>query len=476
MNETTAEPGREVSTDKFSEQLARKEGEFALALPTDRMGRPMVAAGRFVRALLTTVSMNPKLLKADRRSFWDASSRSAIDGLLPDGKEAALVPFEIRRKGPDGKWGGVLVVQYIPMIGGYRRLVRESGIDWHLRVVHEKDQFEYVLGDDERILHVPSNDDDPGQWTHVYAIAKRQGEIIARDVMGRAAVFRIRDRSEGWKSMMRIDNEKGERDKAIAKSAWGQWEEEMALKTVAKRQVKVLPLSTDSLIYDVLRREDAEQLGQDTIRPQIASAGSLSEKMRALADQSEANAEEDGDDDYTDIDQDGDVVDKTTGEVTKPAAAAPSGGAAAAPETAQPSSSSQKAVSAETSGATNASAAGATQRVSELKAPDTPTDAPAPAAPASDAAAAGAGPSATVYTLTEEQAKKIRKFADMLMGAQSQRTVQKGAINFLEDESYPEGSAAELAVVAIRDAHLARAAGKSSPSECDMVRDRVTRV
>jgi recombination protein RecT len=474
MNETTMEV-RDDKDLKFSDQLARKEGEFAVAIPR-RQGTeiPLIAPERFVRALLTTVSMYPKLLRADRRSFWDASSRSAIDGLLPDGREAALVPFENRRQ-IDGRWTSVLTVQYIPMIGGYRRLVREAGIDWHLRVVHAKDQFEHMLGDEERISHKPSDDEDPGPWTHVYAIAKRGREIIARDVMNRAAVFRIRDRSQGWQSMLRLDEK--DRERAMSKSAWVVWEEEMALKTVAKRQVKVLPLSTDSLIYEVFKREEADERG-DTIRPAIASVGSLSEKMRALADQREAEAlaEDDGDDGIDDIDQDGDVVDKQTGEITRPAATAPSASephrAAAAPEEQASSSSSQKAVSSpEASGATNTAVAD-TPQPKEPKAPDAPT---AVTAPAADAPAAGAGPVA--YTkLTIEQAAKIRKFADMLMGAQSQRTVQKGAINFLEDESFPEGSAAELAVVAIRDAHLARAAGKSSPGECDAVRDRVTRL
>ena len=441
---------------KFGEQIERQEPLIAMALPTRPDGTQLITVSRFMRALITTVSMTPRLLRADRRSFWDAVSRCASDGLLPDGKEAALVPFTNRRKDESGLWSEMLIVQYMPMIGGYRRLVREAGIDWQLRIVHEKDQFSYVLGDNERIEHIPSNEDDPGPWIHVYAIAKdrRTSDIIARDVMNRSAVFRIRDRSEGWKSMMRLD--KKEREKSMVKSAWMVWEEEMALKTVAKKQVKVLPLSTDSTIYDVMRREEARERGQDTIRTPITSTGSLSEKMRALADQSEQAAKADEDDDIQDIDEDGDVIDKQTGEITKtePATETQPASVAAAPE-AQASSSSQQAVTPAASGA------------------------PAPehikAAPQTvhEAEPKSAGP---VLKLTEPQAAKIRKFSELLMGAQSQRTVSKGATNFLADESYPEGSAAEAAVIAIRDAHLARVAGKSSPAECDMVRDRVTRI
>ena len=460
MNEHTVDPGRD--TDKFSDQLARKEPEFAVAFPRREDGiTPLVVAERFVRALLTTVSMNPRLLRADRRSFWDASSRAALDGLLPDGKEAALVPFENRRK-INGQWATVLTVIYIPMIGGYRRLVREAGIDWQLRVVHQKDKFEHQQGDEESIFHIPSQEDDPGPWVYVYAIAKerRSGEIIARDVMNRAAVFRIRDRSQGWQAMQRIEDEQ-ERKRAIAKSAWGTWEEEMALKTVAKRQVKVLPLSTDSYIYDVIRREDDEAAGKK-VRTSIASTGSLSEKMRALADQREAEAQAEEDDGVDDIDDDGVVIDKT-----EPAAALQPA-AAAAPEAAQPSSSSQKAVSAEPSGAT---------QTAEPEPPEVPPDeaqtaAPAGAAPAPKATA----PAGTVMKLTSEQAQRIRQFAGMLSNAQSERTVTKGAVNFLEDEGYAEGSEAEAAVVAIRDVNILRVRDKASSTDCDKVRDRVTKL
>lgn len=465
MNEMTVDPAVSFYDAKFSEQMARKEGELALAIPRDPHDpdRLLLSPDRFARALLTTVSMVPKLLRCDRRSFWDAAAKCALDGLLPDGKEAALVPFQVNRR--DGtNWVSVLTVQYIPMVGGYRRLVREAGIDWQLRVVHAKDKFAYVLGDEERIEHIPSTDEDPGPWTHVYAIAKlrESREILAREVMTKAAVLRIRDRAQSWKNA----DEKGR-----ANSAWTIWEEEMALKTVAKKQVKMLPLSTDARIADVLRREEADERGADTIRtPAIASTGSLAEKMRALADQREEEALQGKDDDVEDIDGDGDVIDKSTGEVTKSAAPSQAADAPGAPV----STSSQQAGPQDAPGAPDAAAQTEQGRraPSDNPPPAQPAAATAPAA-TSPTPAAGAGPA---LKLTADQAKAIRKFAETVMGAQSQRSVQKGAINFLEDQSYPEGSEAEAAVVAIRDIHLQRVIGKSSPAECDQVRDQVTKL
>lgn len=460
MNETTTETSREVSDprkEKFTDWAAKRENEIAAAMPLNREGQPVIPIGRFVRALLTTVSMNPKLLRADRRTLSDAISRCAQDGLLPDGREAALVPFDVNRKIGD-QWEKVLSVVYVPMIGGYRRLVREAGIDWKLRVVHAADMFEFESGDEERILHKPSTADDPGPWTHVYAIAKERltGEVIARDVMTRAAVLRIRDRSQGWKALRD--------DAARAKSVWTVWEEEMALKTVAKRQVKMLPLSTDNILYGVLAREDADDQGA-SVRQKIASPVSMSDKLKALVDQREEEPVEEDEDDYTDLDADGDVVDKKTGEVTKPDAEPAKASTAAA----EAPSSSQAAGS--TSAATNAVA---TDQPAP-KAPDAPAATAAPADPPTQSPSAGAPPPSGMK-MTPEQAKDVRKLSENLMQAMAARSVTKGTQAFLADYSYPEGSQAEAAVIALRDIHLLRVDGKASPTQCDEVRDRVTKL
>src|SRR4029077_9162978 len=69
------------------DDLHKMEGQFKYALPAH------IPAERFIRVLMTAVQNNPKLLACNKQSFFNAAMRCAQDGLLPDGREAAIVPF-----------------------------------------------------------------------------------------------------------------------------------------------------------------------------------------------------------------------------------------------------------------------------------------------------------------------------------------------------------------------------------------------
>lgn len=213
-------------------ELIRREADmmspqFGQALPSH------IPVERFARVILTAVQLNDYLLKCDRRSLWASAMKAANDGLLPDGKEGALVPFK-------GK------VQWVPMVAGIRKKARNSGeiATWETEVFCENDKFDFQLGDDPFILHKPELD-DRGKPVGAYSIATLKSGEKSREVMGATAIYKIRDRSEGWKSF------KAGKTKS---SPWQTDEEEMFRKTVAKRHAKVLPTSTD--LDDVLRRDD----------------------------------------------------------------------------------------------------------------------------------------------------------------------------------------------------------------------------
>ena len=69
---------------------------------------------RFARVAVMALQKNPKLLDSDRQSLYQAIQACAQDGLIPDGREAALVPYGDK-------------VQYLPMIGGILKKIRNSG-------------------------------------------------------------------------------------------------------------------------------------------------------------------------------------------------------------------------------------------------------------------------------------------------------------------------------------------------------------
>lgn len=208
--------------------LVKMQPEFQAALP------PQIPVEKFIRTTLTAVQMNPELLGADRRSLLGACMKAAQDGLLLDGREAAPVIFRTK-EGPK--------VQYMPMVGGILKKIRNSGelasISAH--VVYDKDHFEYELGDNENIVHKPFLGEDRGKPIAVYAVAKTKDGAIYREVMSVADVDKVRQAS-----------------RAKDAGPWVQWWDEMAKKTVIRRMAKRLPSSAD---VDQVLQSDNEASG-----------------------------------------------------------------------------------------------------------------------------------------------------------------------------------------------------------------------
>lgn len=83
----------------FRVDLDRQQKELELVLPKH------VDLGGFCRIVLTAVSSNEKLASADRTSLLAACMDAAEDGLLPDGREGAIVPyFSKRANGYTASW------------------------------------------------------------------------------------------------------------------------------------------------------------------------------------------------------------------------------------------------------------------------------------------------------------------------------------------------------------------------------------
>lgn len=233
----------------FRDDLSKMSAQLQSALPQH------MPVERFVRVLLTAVQQNDQLLNCDRRSLWNACMRAAQDGLLPDGREGAIVPYQ-------GK------AQWLPMVGGIRKKARNSGeiATWDVHAVHERDAFEFELGDEPFIRHKPCLDGDPGALVAVYSTCTMKSGEKSRDVMSRFAVDRIRKMSKTQR----------------ADSPWNTHYDEMAKKTVAKRHAKVLPTSAD--LDDLIRRDDdIYEFGKDKELPAAERAKGLTSRLAALA-------------------------------------------------------------------------------------------------------------------------------------------------------------------------------------------------
>jgi recombination protein RecT len=206
--------------DVFKGQVESRASDFKMALPAH------IPLERFQRVVMTAVTSNPDLMRADRRSLFESAMKAAQDGLIPDSREGALVIF-----------GGK--VQWMPMIGGILKRIRNSGelLSISSYVAYENDEFTYVLGDDEKIEHRPALE-NRGKPRLAYAIAKTKDGGIYREVMTVAEVEKVRSVSRAGKS-----------------GPWVQWWDEMARKTVLRRLAKRLPTSGD--LDDLIRRDDA---------------------------------------------------------------------------------------------------------------------------------------------------------------------------------------------------------------------------
>lgn len=213
------------------QRLSQMTPEFKKALPGH------IPVERFVRTVQTAIQMNPQIAHAatategGMHSLLAACTKAATDGLIIDGREAALVTFRQntkQRKNDPDKWEDR--VQYIPMVAGLMKKARNSGeiASIAAHVVHANDKFTYVLGDDERIEHAPTFG-DRGEPVAVYAIVRLKDGSVQREVMDKAAVMRIAKQS------------KNERQYDPSSPNFGEWWR----KTVIRRISKYLPSSSD---------------------------------------------------------------------------------------------------------------------------------------------------------------------------------------------------------------------------------------
>jgi recombination protein RecT len=227
MSESTKKPEpKEVpAIEVFRMTVQRMATELKSALPLQ------IPVERFIRTTITAVQMAPALLDADRRTLLAATMRAAQDGLLPDGREAALVIFKSK--------SGTPTVQYMPMIAGLFKKARNSGeiASMSAHVAYEKDQFDYSLGDDEHILHKPLLSAERGKPIAAYAIIRTKDGGIYRDVMDVHEIEKVRKSS-----------------RARDDGPWVDWWDEMAKKTVFRRLAKRAPSSAD--LEQTLEHED----------------------------------------------------------------------------------------------------------------------------------------------------------------------------------------------------------------------------
>lgn len=193
---------------------------------------PDVSPEKFRQVVMAAIRQRPDLLRCTRQSLFNACLNAAQDGLLPDGREGAIVP----RKG-SAVWQ--------PMVGGIYKRVKTSGSVASLsaNVVYDGEEFAVLLGDEDRIVHRRDMAKvAKGAEVAVYAIATLKDGTKEREVMSWQQVEDVRKVSASPNS-----------------GPWVEWPDEMARKTVVRRLAKRLPVldPADEALQRTIGRVDA---------------------------------------------------------------------------------------------------------------------------------------------------------------------------------------------------------------------------
>ena len=203
------------------QQLTAMAPELAKVLPDH------VTPEKFERVTLTALQRSPDLLACDRKSLFESVMQCAQDGLIPDGREAALTKFGQK-------------VAYMPMVAGILKKDRQSGelATITAQMVYQMDEFDYWIDDEgEHLKHKPEMIREAGEPLAVYAMARTKDGGVYIEVLRMAEVQKIRSVSRGANN-----------------GPWAQWADQMAKKSAIRRLAKRLPMSTD--LESVISRDD----------------------------------------------------------------------------------------------------------------------------------------------------------------------------------------------------------------------------
>lgn len=213
---------------------------------------------KFVEVFRRALIKNPDLLKADAGSVIEACINCCTDGLLPDGRQAALVIYNMKLKGagPNGKDAWMMRANYQPMYQGLIDIAYRSGNfkSIEARVVYFGDDFSYQLGDNPKIKHTPAQRLAGSAAPTIiasYAVAKTVNGGIFREIFEGADIAKVN---------------------AVSRATSGpgkDWPEEMARKGPVRRMWKYLP--KDDRMNRIADRDndafDLDQLDVEDLAP-----------------------------------------------------------------------------------------------------------------------------------------------------------------------------------------------------------------
>ena len=269
IQKAQTEKSAAVKTQRSMKDLiVSMEGQIAKALPS------VITPERFTRMVLTAMSTNKDLQLCTPNSFLGAMMQAAQLGVEPNTPlgQAYLIPYKNK---------GTLECQFQLGYKGMIDLAYRSGEvkDIQAHEVHENDTFEYELGLEPKLKHIP-------------AMSNRGAVIMYY------AIFHTKDGGYGF-NVMSVDDvqehaKKYSKSYGASFSPWKSNFDEMAKKTVLKRCLKYAPIKTefarsisaDETIKTTIAADMAEQVDEtDYIDAEVVDKDSpevIEEKGRTV--------------------------------------------------------------------------------------------------------------------------------------------------------------------------------------------------
>ncbi len=226
IQKATAKKPSTAQSPTMQAYIKRMDGEIAKALPS------VMTPDRFSRIVLSALSTNPELGHTTPTSFLAAMMTCAQLGLEPNTPlgQAYLIPYNNYKTN----------VKECQFQLGYKGLIDLAYRSGQVSIIQaqtvcENDEFEYELGLEPKLRHVPART-NRGKAILYYAMFKTKDGGFGFDVMSVEDVNEVRKRSK-------------------AKSGpWVTDFDAMAKKTVLKRCLKYAPLKTE-FMREVARDE-----------------------------------------------------------------------------------------------------------------------------------------------------------------------------------------------------------------------------
>jgi len=236
---TQEKPKQRTLRDWLNDNKTR----FEAALP-----KGTIDIDRFIAAAAIEIANSPKLMQCDRQSIAISLGQAARYGLEVGALlgQAWLIPYNEKRKMANGATEKVMTCHFQLGYKGIVMLARRSKTIKTIsaEVVYDHDKFEVELGMGRRLTHQLDIREERGDPIAYYCLVELENGGTQFGVMTMKDVIKHRDLySKGFQQ--NADDQD---------NIWNKNFDEMALKTVIIKTLKLCPMSVEAL--EAVSRED----------------------------------------------------------------------------------------------------------------------------------------------------------------------------------------------------------------------------